>query len=142
MFPKLAQTLEELIRYTLELLRSRLEPFPRALLSLPETLRSPPASREHRKSERLLSPIIPIMTSAPRPLSTRLREKGLNARPITWPTVPKGMDRVRVCLHAGNTKQQVESLVDGIAEWATEELDRRRKQSDTGIGAVPLESKL
>lgn len=44
----------------------------------------------------------------------------MNARPITWPTVPKGKDRVRVCLHAGNTREDVERLVDGIVEWAEE----------------------
>ncbi len=43
----------------------------------------------------------------------------MNARPITWPTVPKGKDRVRVCLHAGNTKEDVERLVDGIVEMGT-----------------------
>ncbi|KLO17384.1 PLP-dependent transferase [Schizopora paradoxa] len=139
---KLAQSLEELINYTLELLRSCLEPFPRTLVSLPETLRSPPVSRIYPNTKHLLSPIIPLMTSAPRPLSARLREKGLNARPITWPTVPKGMDRVRVCLHAGNTKEHVESLVHGIVEWATQESERCRAQSDSKIGAVPLESKL
>lgn len=44
----------------------------------------------------------------------------MNARPITWPTVPKGKDRVRVCLHAGNTRTEVERLVEGMVRWAEE----------------------
>lgn len=42
----------------------------------------------------------------------------MNARPITWPTVPRGKERVRVCLHAGNTRGDVEALVNGVVDWA------------------------
>ena len=38
-------------------------------------------------------------------------------RPIVPPTVPLGTQRVRVCLHAGNTASQVEVLVRCIREW-------------------------
>ena len=49
------------------------------------------------------------MTSYPRPLAARLRTAGLNARPITWPTVPKGKERVmRSCLHAENSFEQLD----------------------------------
>ena len=57
----------------------------------------------------------------------------MNVRPITWPTVPKGKDRVRVCLHSGNTKAELDRLADGVVRWAKEMLGRR---------AVPVESKL
>lgn len=49
----------------------------------------------------------------------------MNARPITWPTVPKGKDRVRVCLHSGNTKEDVDKLVWGVVKWAEEVLAAR-----------------
>lgn len=55
----------------------------------------------------------------------------MNARPITWPTVPKGKDRVRVCLHAGNTEQEVEMLAREMVGWALEEAKGR-----SGIGEV------
>ena len=42
----------------------------------------------------------------------------MNARPITWPTVPKGRERIRVCLHAGNSREEVGALVQGMVEWA------------------------
>ena len=45
----------------------------------------------------------------------------MNARAITWPTVPKGKDRVRVCLHSGNTKEEVEGLALALVEWARNE---------------------
>jgi 8-amino-7-oxononanoate synthase len=38
-------------------------------------------------------------------------------RPIVPPTVPEGTQRVRVCLHAGNSKQDVEALVERIKAW-------------------------
>ena len=60
------------------------------------------------------------MTSYPHPLAARLRTLGLNARPITWPTVPKGKERVRVCLHAENTFEEVDLLVKYSVQWATE----------------------
>lgn len=60
------------------------------------------------------------MTSYPRPLAARLRSLGLNARPITWPTVPKGKERVRICLHAGNSFEEVDMLIQYSIQWASE----------------------
>ena len=89
------------------------------------------------------------MTSQPRPLSAFLYSRGINARPITWPTVPKGKDRVRLCLHAGNTREEVDRLLDTMVEWAemtSAGVVRERKQVVKGepdIVARPLvQSKL
>lgn len=60
------------------------------------------------------------MTSYPRPLAAHLRALGLNARPITWPTVPKGKERVRICLHAENTFEELDLLIKHSMQWATE----------------------
>ena len=59
------------------------------------------------------------MTSHPRSLATHLRTLGLNARPITWPTVPKGKERVRICLHAENSFAEVDLLIQYSMQWAT-----------------------
>lgn len=52
----------------------------------------------------------------------------MNARPITWPTVPKGKDRVRVCLHAGNTKEHVDLLVESCMDWAVGVMRRQQEE--------------
>jgi len=38
-------------------------------------------------------------------------------RPIVHPTVPRGEERVRVCLHAGNTMDEIRGLVERIKDW-------------------------
>ncbi|PIL32396.1 hypothetical protein GSI_05642 [Ganoderma sinense ZZ0214-1] len=120
---KLSQKLLDLSTYFLSSLHRafashRISP---ALLALPPHL-FPPSSPSHSsptfQHQNSATPIVPVLTPHPRPLSAHLRARGLNARPITWPTVPKGADRIRVCLHAGNTREDVERLVEGIIEWA------------------------
>lgn len=63
------------------------------------------------------SPIIPLFTSKARDLATHCQNRGFMLRPIVFPTVPKGTDRVRLCLHAGNTIDEVTALVRVIGEW-------------------------
>lgn len=80
------------------------------------------------------SPIVPILTAHPRPLSAYLLALGMNARPITWPTVPKGKDRVRVCFHAGNTRGDVDKLIMGIIKWAEETMSSQ----EASIPTIPV----
>ncbi len=54
------------------------------------------------------SPIIPLLTADARGLAAHLRANGLLARPICYPTVPRGEDRVRICVHADNTVEDIE----------------------------------
>ncbi|KAG7139053.1 8-amino-7-oxononanoate synthase like protein [Verticillium longisporum] len=63
------------------------------------------------------SPIIPLLTSHPRSLASYCQERGYIIRPIVAPTVPKGSERVRVCLHAANTKEEVGGLARVVEEW-------------------------
>jgi len=49
-------------------------------------------------------------------LSAILQEKGLQVKAILNPTVPLGSERLRVCLHSFNTKEQVDLLVDAVNE--------------------------
>ncbi|MES2701373.1 MAG: 8-amino-7-oxononanoate synthase [Bacteroidota bacterium] len=44
-------------------------------------------------------------------LATRLQQSGLQVSPILHPTVPAGQERLRVCLHTFNTREQVDVLI-------------------------------
>ncbi|KAF8468482.1 pyridoxal phosphate-dependent transferase [Russula ochroleuca] len=92
-----------------------------------------------------LTPIIPLLTPRARALSARLLAHGLNARPISWPTVPKGMVRVRVCLHAGNTQAEIDALINASIAWAAgiaqdERLwpEGDRTRIEEGVGGIGL----
>ncbi|KAH6880203.1 hypothetical protein BKA70DRAFT_193480 [Coprinopsis sp. MPI-PUGE-AT-0042] len=58
-------------------------------------------------------PIIPLLTSCPRPRSTFLLSKhGLNARPMTWPTVPKArVEWGYVCMRGMRGKRWIDLSV-------------------------------
>ncbi|KAJ5302377.1 hypothetical protein N7508_007240 [Penicillium antarcticum] len=71
------------------------------------------------------SPIISLRTSQPRQLASSCQEKGFIVRAIMPPTIPDGKERVRVCLHAGNTEAQIDGLVQTIQLW----LDESRKKA-------------
>ncbi len=48
-------------------------------------------------------------------LAAKLQSAGLQVNPILHPTVPLGMERLRVCLHTFNTKEQIDLLVTTCA---------------------------
>jgi 8-amino-7-oxononanoate synthase len=79
--------------------------------------RSPPAELLRVNPEMPRSPIIPVFTSQPRGLAGHCQRRGFMVRPIVAPTVPRGKERIRVCLHAGNTMGEVEGLVAAVEEW-------------------------
>lgn len=49
-------------------------------------------------------------------LSKQLLAAGFDLRPILHPTVAKGKERLRICLHAFNTEQEIQQLVAALAE--------------------------
>ena len=63
------------------------------------------------------SPIFALLTPEPRSLAKWCQDAGFVVRPIVPPTVPEGTQRVRVCLHAGNSFENVQRLVERIKEW-------------------------
>ncbi|KAF9137560.1 hypothetical protein BGX30_010122 [Mortierella sp. GBA39] len=68
-------------------------------------------------------------------LSQQLIQAGLNVKPIRFPTVPKGKERVRICLHSHNTIEQVDMLIGIVEEWV--------KKEERDVGAiVPLPATL
>lgn len=63
------------------------------------------------------SPIISLRTSQPRELANACQSDGYIVRAIMPPTIPEGKERVRVCLHAGNSEDQIDGLVRTIQSW-------------------------
>lgn len=63
------------------------------------------------------SPIFAVLSSEPKALAVYCQCNGFVVRGIVPPTVPAGTERIRVCLHAGNTLAQIEGLVDTIRCW-------------------------
>ena len=53
---------------------------------------------------------------AVRGLAQRLQDDGLDVRPILYPTVPKGGERLRIVLHAFNTPGEVDRLCGLLAK--------------------------
>ena len=44
-------------------------------------------------------------------IAAQIQGKGFDVRPILSPTVPKGQERLRICLHSFNTIEQINNLV-------------------------------
>lgn len=93
----------------------------------------PPSNLIKLQLARPVSPILSLLTPYPRSLSKYCQEAGFIVRPIVPPTVPEGGQRVRLCLHAGNTTEQVDRLTRCIAEWiqAQDETVDRNDQAKT-----------
>lgn len=84
------------------------------------------------------SHIVPIKTR-PRHeqyLAFHLALANMNAYSISYPVVPKGGSRVRLVLHAHNTKEEVEHLVATISKWAREMLDIEESGSRNALPAA------
>ena len=47
-------------------------------------------------------------------MATKIRANGFDVKAILSPTVPLGKERIRICLHAYNTKQEIDNLINTI----------------------------
>ncbi|KAL2837547.1 pyridoxal phosphate-dependent transferase [Aspergillus pseudodeflectus] len=63
------------------------------------------------------SPIFSLRSHVPRELASVCQQEGYIVRAIMPPTVPAGKERVRVCLHAGNTMEEIDGLIETIQKW-------------------------
>lgn len=93
----------------------------RALLASISNRRHPLKEIFHISERLHESPIIALYTSHPRSLARHCQLRGFIVRPIVAPTVPSGTDRVRLCLHAGNTVAEVRLLCEAIDAWVCEQ---------------------
>lgn len=47
-------------------------------------------------------------------VASKMQKNGLDVRPILHPTVPKGKERIRICLHAFNSKKEIDKLFESL----------------------------
>jgi len=66
---------------------------------------------EKLPSQTPIQVVIVPGNEAVKALSDQLRQHNLDVRPILYPTVPKGKERLRVVLHAFNTMGQLDQLI-------------------------------
>lgn len=67
-------------------------------------------------SHTAIQPILIPGSLEVRRLAEELRNAGFNVRPIVSPTVKEGTERLRVCLHAFNTHQEINELTTRIKD--------------------------
>ena len=97
-------------------------------------LQSLPRSQDLRVlKETPESPIFSLVTPEPRGLAKHCQSNGFVVRPIVPPTVPEGTQRVRVCLHAGNTTVQLDGLVATVTQWMDERERQRTRHSSRSL---------
>ena len=63
------------------------------------------------------SPVFSVQLVNPKVLASYLQQQGMMVSAVVPPTVPPGTERVRICLHAGNTVDEVEKLVLALRMW-------------------------
>lgn len=76
--------------------------------------------------ETPITHIVPLWTRRPKHalyLAFHLTKDGFNGCYIVFPIVGKGEDRVRLFLHAHNTKEDVKNLIQSIVTWIQEMLN-------------------
>ena len=91
------------------------------------------------------------MSTQPRSLALHCQSAGFIVRPVVSPTVPQGTERVRVCLHSGNTTEQIDRFVDCVKEWLIsqrnnsfqiEQLDGSYSHAEDTAGKAVIERRL
>ena len=63
------------------------------------------------------SPIFGVVVpgnDAVRAVAEAMQNDGFDVRPIVSPTVPKGTERIRICLHEFNTEEEVKGLIRSL----------------------------
>ena len=69
------------------------------------------------ESDSPIQPIVVPGNEAVRSLAQALRDKGFDLKAVLAPTVPKGKERLRICLHVYNSEKEIEALIKAIAQY-------------------------
>ncbi|MEW7289817.1 aminotransferase class I/II-fold pyridoxal phosphate-dependent enzyme [Aquimarina sp. 2304DJ70-9] len=52
-------------------------------------------------------------------IATKIKELGFDVKPILSPTVPKGKERLRFCLHSFNSKEEISEVLELLATFVS-----------------------
>lgn len=72
------------------------------------------------ESESQIQSIIVPGNNRVRRFAKQIQEDGFDVKPLVSPTVPVGTERVRICIHAFNTEEEIEGLVTSLAKAASQ----------------------
>ncbi|ETN38808.1 uncharacterized protein HMPREF1541_06847 [Cyphellophora europaea CBS 101466] len=82
------------------------------------------------------SPIFALFSTVPRELASHCQAAGFVVRPVVPPTVPTNTERVRVCLHGGNTKEQIDAFIVCLRQWIELKASPRHAQGTITMSPV------
>jgi 8-amino-7-oxononanoate synthase len=68
----------------------------------------------HIKSSSPIQSLVLAGNEEVKQLAGNIQQAGFDVRPILYPTVAKGSERIRICLHSFNTDKEVAKLVEVI----------------------------
>ena len=68
------------------------------------------------KSETAIQSMVVGGNEKTKKLAKEIQSAGFNVKPILYPTVPKGAERLRICLHSFNTQEEISNLLKSIQE--------------------------
>ncbi|KAL1405447.1 hypothetical protein Q8F55_009079 [Vanrija albida] len=130
--------LAAIVAYFQELLAPVLARTPPELLRLPDPTPTPFPGAPEGLSAHPHSPIHGLLSPTPHALSAFLLARGFIVRPVVPPTVPPGGERVRVCLRAGHSREEIAALVSAVAEW----VDSGTAEAEAAKAGRPLRARL
>lgn len=103
--------------HSVALIKTSYETFPgmkserKHLQKLIRTFQETPLRFSKLASHTPIQAVLVPGNEAVKALATVLQEKGLDVRPILYPTVPKGKERLRIVLHAFNSEEELGLLL-------------------------------
>ena len=88
----------------------------RQLATLIQQFNSTSFSLEKIASQTPIQAVVVPGNDEVRRVALLLQQNNFDVRPIVYPTVPKGRERLRIILHAFNTTEQLKELTDLLSE--------------------------
>lgn len=86
----------------------------------------------------LASPIFPLFTPEAIPLARYLQTIGYDVQPIPYPAVPKGKERIRIIIHARNTREEMDGLIAHLVAWIKEKTTATETEAPSNLEAEPV----